>query len=59
MKTLAKLAVVATLAAAPLAATAQEANDPFVSTQASAVPALAVLGGMAVIIAVAAADGTN
>lgn len=58
MKTLAKLAVVATLAAAPLAATAQEA-DPFVSTQVSAVPALAVLGGVAVIVAVAAADGTN
>lgn len=59
MKTLAKLAVVATMAAAPFAATAQEANDPFVSTQVSAVPALAVLGGMAVIVAVAAADGTN
>ncbi|WP_164932904.1 hypothetical protein [Tropicibacter alexandrii] len=46
----------AALAAAP--AVAQQA-DPFVSTQLSAVPALAIIGGVAVIIAIAASSGTN
>ena len=50
-------AAIAAAAAAPVAA--QEANDPFVSTQVSAVPALAVRGGIAVIVAIAASDGTN
>lgn len=59
MKTLAKIALVATLAAAPFAASAQQANDPFVSTQVSTVPALAVIGGLAVLLAVAAADSTD
>lgn len=59
MSKFAKFAAVAALAAAPFAASAQEANDPFVSTQVSAVPALAIIGGMAVVIAIAAADGTN
>lgn len=61
MKTFAKLAAAALIASAPLAVSAQEAQtaDPFVATQASAIPALAIIGGMAVILTVAAADGTN
>lgn len=57
MKKLSIMAAAAAIAAAPVAA--QEANDPFVSTQVSAVPALAIIGGIAVVVAVAAADGTN
>jgi hypothetical protein len=54
---LAASAAIAVAAAAPVAA--QEANDPFVSTQVSTVPALAIIGGLAVIIAIAAADSTD
>lgn len=57
MKKLSIMAAAAAIAAGPVAA--QEANDPFVSTQVSAVPALAIIGGIAVVVAVAAADGTN
>ena len=49
-------ASIAALAAAP--AVAQEA-DPFVSTQLSAIPALAIIGGVAVIVAIAASSGTD
>lgn len=58
-----KLSIVAAAAAIAVAAaapvTAQEANDPFVSTQVSVVPAVAIIGGLALIVAVAAADGTD
>ncbi|GAA4218367.1 hypothetical protein J4E08_14335 [Sagittula sp. NFXS13] len=54
----AKIAAVALLAAAPFAASAQEA-DPFVSTQLSAIPALAIIGGVAVVVAVAAAESKS
>ncbi|KGM49935.1 hypothetical protein [Pseudooceanicola atlanticus] len=57
----AAVAAIATAAAAPVAA--QDASvpaDPFVSTQGVvSVPALAIIGGVAVIaVAVAAAEGT-
>jgi hypothetical protein len=51
------LAAAAAVAAAPVAA--QQANDPFVSTAAAGIPALAIIGGVAVIVAIAASSGTD
>ena len=51
-------AAIAASAAAPVVA--QEAtNDPFVATQTAEIPALAVIGGMGVLIAIAAGSGTD
>ncbi len=56
---IAAAAAIATATAAPVAAQ-QNTNDPFVSTQAlSAIPVLAVIGGVAVVVAIAAGSGTN
>ncbi|MDA7423313.1 hypothetical protein [Thalassococcus lentus] len=51
------IAAAAAVAAAPLAA--QQANDPFITTDAGGLPALAIIGGIAVIIAIAASSGTD
>ncbi len=61
MKKLSILAASAALAASLAApVTAQEAtNDPFVATQGAAIPALAIIGGMAVVLTIAAGSGTD
>ena len=57
LSTLAAAAAVAVAAAAPVAA--QDANDPFIATQMAEIPALAIIGGVGVLIAIAAGSGTD
>ncbi|KUF09294.1 hypothetical protein [Pseudoponticoccus marisrubri] len=61
MKRITAAALAATLFAATpaLAQEAPSTNDPFVSTAGAGIPALAVIGGMAVVIAIASASGTD
>lgn len=58
LSVIAAAAAISTATAAPVAA--QEAPaDPFVSTALAGIPALAIIGGVAVIVAIAAASGTD
>jgi hypothetical protein len=52
-------AAIAASTAAPVVAQEQQSNDPFVATQLSAIPALLIFGGAAVIVAITAGSGTN
>ncbi|SNS11428.1 hypothetical protein [Antarctobacter heliothermus] len=55
---IAAAAAIAAVAAAPVAAQ-ENTQDPFVSTAGPEIPALAIIGGIALIIAIAAAGGTD
>lgn len=55
---IAAAAAIAASTAAPVVAQ-QQSNDPFVATQAVALPALVIVGVSAVVIAIAAGSGTN
>lgn len=58
MKKLSVIAAAAAITAATVAPVSaqQNTNDPFVSTQLSLLPALFIVGGAAVVVAVAAAS---
>ena len=53
------LAATATMAAAAPAVAQEAPADPFVATQGVAITPLVIIGGAAVVVAVAAASGTN
>ncbi|KUF09615.1 hypothetical protein [Pseudoponticoccus marisrubri] len=56
---IAAAAAIATATAAPVAAQENTTQDPFVTTAGAGIPALAIIGGIAVVIAIAASSGTD